>query len=54
MVLGHDDSNDDDDDDDYNADSEPAISEEGGRYRQPLRRAKRTMRKRKQLAQVGD
>jgi hypothetical protein len=29
--LGHDDSNDDDDD---NADSEPAISEEGGRYRQ--------------------
>ena len=53
MVLGHDDSN-DDDDDDYNADSEPAISEEGGRYREPLRRAKRTMRKSKQLAQVGD
>ena len=34
MVLGHDDSNDDDDD---NADSEPAISEEGGRYRQAAR-----------------
>ena len=36
MVLGHDDANDDDDD---NADSEPAISEEGGRYRRPTQGA---------------
>ena len=44
MVLGYDDSNDDDDD---NAASEPAISEEGGRYRQG-RRAEPSERQRRQ------